>query len=148
MKSFFTKKHGRQKQIEPKVGTVFFSSHQLKNYALNRKNSIRLFKILSLITVFSCSDVDSNDLNINNPKINQALEKRKAEYAKEILDKCHRDILAKAEIYVDSIISAEINFQLSDSIVFPEKPLKPGWPGPIIVPETIRAKPIFERRLK
>ena len=67
---------------------------------------------------------------------------------KEILDNCHRDILAKAEIYVDSIITAEINFQLSDSIVFPEKPLKPGWPGPIFVPETIRAKPIFVRRLK
>lgn len=148
MKSFFTKKYLQQKQMDLKVGTVFFSSLQLKNYALNRKNSLRLFYILSMITVFSCSDVNSNELNINNPKIKQALDKRKAEYAKEILDNCHRDILVKAEIYVDSIISAEINFQLSDSIVFPEKPLKPGWPGPIIVPETIRAKPIFERQLK
>ena len=112
MKSFFTKKYGRQKQIEPKVGTVFFSSHQLKNYALNRKNSIRLFKILSLITVFSCSNVDSNDLNINNQKINQALEKIKTEYAQEILENCQRDILAKVEIYVYSIICEDINLQL------------------------------------
>lgn len=148
MKSFFTKKYGGQKQMEPKVGTLYFSSLQSKYYALHCKSNLRFFYLLSLIAVFSCSDMDSNDLNINNPKIKQALEKRKAEYAKEILDNCHRDIMAKAEIYVDSLISAEINFQLSDSIVFPEKPLKPGWPGPIIVSETIRAKPIFERQLK
>jgi hypothetical protein len=106
-----------------------------------------LFSVL-LITVYSCSDVDTKDLNINNPKIRSALEKRKSEYAAEILENCRRDVLAKAEIYVDSLISAEINFQLSDSIVFPEKPVKPEWPGPIIVPETIMAKPIYERKLK
>lgn len=74
--------------------------------------------------------------------------KKKINLCKRDIGKLPRDILARAEIYVDSIISAEINFQLSDSIVFPEKPVKPGWPGPIIIPETIRARPIFDPKTK
>jgi len=148
MKSFFIKKSYQHKHIKPTDGFMLFNASIFKNYPINFKNGIGLFYLILLLTIFSCSDKDSTELNINNPKIEEALEKRKAEYAREILDNCQRDILAKAEIYVDSIISAEINFQLSDSIVFPEKPIKPGWPGPIIVPETIQAKPIFERQLK
>jgi len=106
---------------------------------------LRPFFFILVVYFCSCNTLDeSSGLNINNPRIKDALEKRKSTYAKEILGNCRRDILARAEIYVDSIISAEINFQLSDSIVFPEKPVKPGWPGPIIIPETIRARPIFD----
>lgn len=127
---------------------VFFYISRYQIIRPDIKNGLGLLFSIFLVTLYSCSDVDTKDLNINNPKIRSALEKRKSEYAAEILENCRRDILAKAEIYVDSLISAEINFQLSDSIVFPEKPVKPEWPGPIIVPETIRAKPIYERKLK
>jgi len=99
------------------------------------------FLSIAIILLVSCSE--EQDLSIHNEKIKNALEKRKNEYKKEILDNCQRDVYEKAKIYVDSLISAEINFQLSDSIVFPPKPLKPASPGPIIVPDTIKTKPIF-----
>jgi hypothetical protein len=92
--------------------------------------------------LFSC--INSNqDLTISNPKIAKALEKRQQEYKNDILTNCHREIYERAKNHVDSLIAAEINFQLSDSIVFPPKPVKPDWIGPIIISDTIRAKPIF-----
>ncbi|MGB4958373.1 MAG: hypothetical protein WBO36_02795, partial [Saprospiraceae bacterium] len=61
-----------------------------------------------------------------------------------ILGTCFDDILRRADAHVDSLITAEINYQLSDSIVFPPKPIKPDWPGKIIVPDSITARPIFD----
>lgn len=146
MKTLSFEKCLKQKSI--KETRVFLYISRYKFIRPDIKNGLGLLFSILLVTAYSCSDVDTKDLNINNPKIRSALEKRKSEYAAEILENCRRDILAKAEIYVDSLISAEINFQLSDSIVFPEKPVKPEWPGPIIIPETIKAKPIYERKLK
>lgn len=97
---------------------------------------------LLLIAVISCKQ-DENAFTIKNEKIRLAVEARKAEYRKEILGICQRDVYEQAKVYVDSLIAAEINFQLSDSIVFPPKPIKPPSPGPIIVPDTIKAKPVF-----
>jgi hypothetical protein len=51
--------------------------------------------------------------------------------------------LEKATVYVDSLIAAEISYQLSDSIVFPPKPMKPTSPGPIIIRDTVKAKPVW-----
>mgnify|MGYP000897760286 CR=1 FL=1 len=128
--------------------TMFFKYFLFKGISTNHKNEIVLITIIAFMTLVSCNKNENTELNIKNPKIKTALEKRKTEYAKEILEKCRRDILEKAEIYVDSLISAEIIFQLSDSIVFPPKPEKPNWPGPIQVPETIRATPILIHKMK
>lgn len=104
---------------------------------------------MKTITTFFCicicllSCQKEQDLSINNPKIRVALEKRKAEYKLDVMVNCQRDIIEKAKIYVDSMIAAEINFQLSDSIVFPPKPIKPPSLGVIVVPDTIKAKPVF-----
>jgi hypothetical protein len=46
---------------------------------------------------------------------------------------------------VDSLISEQISFRLSDSIIFPEKPLKPEFPGPVIVSDTLIARPIIQK---
>jgi hypothetical protein len=92
--------------------------------------------------IIGCSQ-NNQDLTLTNPKILDALEKRKLAYKKDIMDNCQRDVYERAKLYVDSLIAAEINFQLSDSIVFPPKPIKPPSPGPIIVPDTIKAKPVF-----
>ncbi|MFN8339311.1 MAG: hypothetical protein U0T36_09850 [Saprospiraceae bacterium] len=97
---------------------------------------------LVVMAVISCKE-DKDAFTIKNEKIRHAVEARKVEYRKEILGICQRDVYEQAKIYVDSLIAAEINFQLSDSIVFPPKPIKPPSPGPIIVPDTIKAKPVF-----
>lgn len=101
--------------------------------------------IILLIGLLGCHQSD-NDLTIANPKIKAALDRRKAEYKNEILTNCAREVYEKAKVYVDSVIAAEINYQLSDSIVFPPKPIKPPSPGPIIIADTIRARPMFGKQ--
>lgn len=101
-----------------------------------------IFLVLVIALIYGCAQ-DNQYLSIANPKIVKAIEKRKIEYKKDILANCQREVLEKAKIYVDSLIAAEINFQLSDSIVFPPKPIKPASPGPIIVSDTIKARPVF-----
>lgn len=102
-------------------------------------------KYIFVLSVIGCmlSCQPNQDLTMSNPKIKSALEKRKAEYSHDVLANCQREVFEKAKVYVDSMIAAEINFQLSDSIVFPPKPIKPPSLGPIIVPDTIKARPVF-----
>ena len=100
--------------------------------------------MITLLVFVSCSDNKSTNLNIENPRIRAALERRKADYATEVMSNCRQDVLLRAETYVDSMISADIDFSINDSIVFPEKPIKPEWPGSIIVPDTIKARPLFK----
>ena len=97
---------------------------------------------LCLIIFFSACSEDA-EYNLNNPRIKEAINKKRAVYANEILTNCKNEVLNRASQYVDSIIAAEMYFQLSDSIVFPDKPIKPQSLGKIIVPDTIVAKPIF-----
>lgn len=100
--------------------------------------------LVIFLSLFGCTDDKSINLNIQNPRIKVALESRKAEYAAEIFRNCQQDLLLRAETYVDSMISADIDFRINDSIVFPEKPLKPDWPGAIIIPDSIKARPLFK----
>ena len=102
----------------------------------------KMYYCLCMIVYLSACQQEDNSLSINNLRIRRAVEKKKEVYATQILEVCRRDILTRADLYVDSLITAEINFQLSDSIVFPPKPGKPLWPGPIIISDTIRARPI------
>jgi hypothetical protein len=98
---------------------------------------------LLLILLTACNGTDET-MDIRNPKIREAFENRKTEFINENMTNCKEDILNKAEIYVDSVIAAEIDYRISDSIIFPEKPLRPEWPGDILVPDSIKAKPIFK----
>jgi hypothetical protein len=97
--------------------------------------------ITSMIVLFSCAGEDN--LTESNLRIKEALEKRKTMYRKEIMENCKRDMVEKATLFVDSLISAEISYQLSDSIVFPPKPIKPASPGPIIIRDTVKAQPVW-----
>ncbi len=99
--------------------------------------------ILTLIILTSCQDQTGN-LTIQNVKIKAALDKRKEEYKNQILSRCTTEAILKAEEYVDSLISEEISYRLSDSIIFPDKPLKPYSPGKISITDTIRARPIIK----
>jgi hypothetical protein len=103
----------------------------------------RLIPVFLAIHFLQACSEDPKNLTISRPGISNAVKKRKAQYFNEVLSNCRRDILIKADAYVDSVISAEINFQLSDSVYFPDRPARPEWLGPIIVSDTIRAKPVF-----
>lgn len=102
-----------------------------------------LLHFFIFILLSSCQDETAN-LTIQNVKIKTALDKRKEEYKNQILSRCTTEAILEAEEYVDSLISEEISFRLSDSIIFPDKPLKPYSPGKIIISDTIRARPIIK----
>lgn len=99
---------------------------------------------LTMCIALSACNTGSGDLSPENPKIKEALEKRRQDYIADVIYTCQIDMYQRAAEYVDSLIAAEIYFQISDSIVFPPKPEYPGWPGPIILNDTLRARPIFE----
>ena len=98
---------------------------------------------LFLILLPACNGTDET-MDIRHPKLREAFENRKPAFINEEMTNSKEDILNKAEIYVDSVIAAEIDYRISDSIIFPEKPFRPEWPGDILVPDSIKAKPIFK----
>lgn len=73
-----------------------------------------------------------------------------AEYLKERLDSymatrkknCIKEILEDAEAHVDSTIINEINIHVLDTLIFPEKPIKPPYPGKIILDDTTKIAPV------
>jgi hypothetical protein len=81
-----------------------------------------------------------------NPRIKEALERRRLQYAADIMANCRREAVRKADDFVDSLISAEIQIRISDSILFPEKPARPTFPGAITLNDTLHAKPLLPRR--
>ena len=52
--------------------------------------------------------------------------------------------MKKAEGYVDSAIISEINFRLLDTVIFPDRPLKPSFPDNIRLNDSILAKPMIK----
>lgn len=70
------------------------------------------------------------------PLMHQTYERKVNEYINNRRQKCLEKILLDAETYVDSVIINEINIKLLDTIIFPEKPLKPEFPKKIILKDT------------
>jgi len=105
------------------------------------------FWVSLICMVGSCTELEETQLNINNPRIRKSLEDRIKDYETEYLINCRRDMVEKAGVYVDSLIAEEINYQLSDSIVFPPKPDRPAWPGVIVLSDNEKAKPIFMEKI-
>lgn len=99
--------------------------------------------LITFLTLMILGCTNNNQLDANHPKVKKILALKKRAYIEDQFQICRRDLLEKASIYVDSLISEEISYQLSDSIVFPPRPERPTWPGKIKLVDTLRAKPIF-----
>lgn len=100
-----------------------------------------LIYILMLLLLMACTD-DTPNLTENNPRIHEELMQRRQAYYKRKMNECRAEVIDRATVYVDSLISARISFQFSDSIVFPPKPEKPETKNPIIIEDTVRARPL------
>ena len=74
------------------------------------------------------------------PLMHKTYEDKVTSYINTRKHKCLEKILLDAETYVDSIIINEINIKLLDTIIFPEKPLKPDFPNRIILEDTTIVK--------
>lgn len=105
-----------------------------------------IYSLILVSLVWVSCDNGTSDLSINNQRIQNELQKRKQEYLASVLENCNVEMFQKATDYVDSLIAAELAYQLSDSIVFPPKPEYPGWPGPILLNDTLKAQPILPEK--
>lgn len=104
------------------------------------------FKIVAVLLIFNSCNESNSDLTIQNPRISDELQQRRLAYHKKRFLECRAETIERATVYVDSLISARISYQLSDSIVFPPKPEKPDSYGPIIIVDTVRAKPVIKQK--
>lgn len=77
-------------------------------------------------------------------ELNNKIEKFRLKKWKE----CKAQALQDAEAHVDSLIVAQIELHLIDTITFPVKPVKPPFPDNIEVKDSIKAKPILEKTQK
>jgi len=115
----------------------------MKTFITIKKKVSSVLVICLLISMIACEE--KIILTINNPKIKSELINRQKIFRDAQLAKCRLDVIESAQNYVDSLISTESVFRINDSIVFPEKPIKPQSLGPITINDTLRAKPIFKK---
>jgi hypothetical protein len=100
-----------------------------------------IFLIYGVLT-FSCQ-VEEETYSLENPRIKEALDRRKEAYAEVFMKNCMREVNEQADTYVDSLVTAEIFFRVSDEVAFPPKPAKPLFENPDIFQDTLRATPLF-----
>ena len=105
--------------------------------------SIQLFIVFIFIS--SCQ-VEEEVYSLNNPRIREALDKRKEAYADVFIKNCIREVNEQADKYVDSVVTAEIFFRVSDEVVFPEKPARPEFENPDSIQDTLYARPLFPEK--
>lgn len=87
-----------------------------------------LIILLILTPLFSCGpDLPDGDLIIK-----ELYNERVAEYISQKDRDCRKDAIADAEEHVDSIVHRMLNADLVDSLAFPNRPVKPVRPKPII----------------
>lgn len=87
-----------------------------------------LMFLLILIPLFSCGpDLPDGDLLIK-----ELYDQRVSEYISQKDFDCRTEAIADAEEHVDSIVHRMLNADLVDSLAFPNRPVKPVRPKPII----------------
>ncbi len=112
------------------------------------KSVIGVLCIISMIILFSFSQGDktepeSQKINSIPPLVQQNLTAKLDKFKRTILDKCKREAIEEAEIFVDSLVSVELSLLSSDTISFPAKPVRPVLPEKIILNDSTLIDPIF-----
>ncbi len=102
-------------------------------------------KLICISLAFFCLlSCDNQDLSLeSNNRIRESLDNRVAEYRSTLKAECRSSTIQLAVIYTDSMIAADYFMELSGTIPFPPKPIKPAFDGPIIIKDTIKASPIL-----
>ena len=101
---------------------------------------------ITILFAFSISDKTTPDFQEVipiPPLVQQKLTEKLDKFKRTILEKCKREAIEEAEIYVDSLVSEELKLQASDTLSFPAKPVRPGLPEKIILNDSTVIDPIF-----
>lgn len=107
---------------------------------------MRVAPLLYITILLTSCQVEEDTYTLENPRIKEALDKRKEAYAEVFKKNCIREVNEQADKYVDSLVTAEIFFRVSDEVVFPTKPLKPAFENPDIIKDSLCASPIFPEK--
>jgi len=105
------------------------------------KKKFSYLALIALTTIFLSFYQKSNKREDFTPLMQERYNKSLSDYLANRHTKCLEAILEDAEIYVDSVIINEINILLLDTIIFPEKPIKPNYPDTIILNDSVAIKP-------
>jgi hypothetical protein len=104
-----------------------------------------IYKITFVMVVAFVLGCDSESLDpLTNKRIKEAIDNRMIDFRNTTLAKCRKAAIDRAVIYTDSLIAADYFMELSGTIPFPPKPIKPNFEGPIIIKDTIKATPILK----
>ncbi len=117
--------------------------HRFKNVGL-----FGIVLIAGLFFLMSFSEIESTDQDPKNNKkeislIDKKLEEKIQNFRKIILDKCKKEAIEKAELFVDSIVAEEYRILSNDTISFPSKPIRPSLPKKIILNDSTSIDPIL-----
>lgn len=105
-----------------------------------KKVCIQAFTMLFSILLLSSFQPNDKETSFT-PLMQERYDKAVKSYFEERRKKCLESILNDAETYVDSVIINEINILLLDTIIFPEKPVKPTYPDTIILNDSVLIQP-------
>jgi len=98
---------------------------------------------LALLLCLSCQEeINRDDMKI----INEKLEEKNRRYTNDILKICRQEIVQNAERYVDSLFAEQIQLTLNDTVYFPLKPERVVTKDTSVWNDTVKIKPIFERK--
>ncbi|MFT4533699.1 MAG: hypothetical protein ACI9P5_001050 [Saprospiraceae bacterium] len=107
--------------------------------------------VLCMTFLFSFSQ--SDEVKVRNdsdsaisPLVQQKLQEKLDKFKKTILEKCKREAIQEAEIFVDSLVSEELMLQENNKTSFPAKPIRPGLPHKIILNDSTKIDPIIKEQ--
>lgn len=97
--------------------------------------------ILSLICcgLWSCIE----EASPSDPLVVQRVDEKKKAFVKDILERCRLDAITRAEMYVDSLLSEQIQISVNDTVYFPLKPERPDITPIQRNGQFIKPEPIF-----
>lgn len=78
--------------------------------------------------------------------IQDAVDKAASAYREQLLNDCYQEVLQDAQVYVDSIITAEIS--INDTVSVPQRPRRPELGKRIEVIDSVKVSPILEDNLE
>lgn len=100
------------------------------------------------IGLFAFTQEEKNTVvedNIAVPRLVQKeLDRKISKFKVTILERCTKEAIDAAELFIDSLIAEEFKFQAGDTLSFPSKPVKPTLPNPIILNDTTGIEPIIK----
>ena len=102
----------------------------------------KVFYLLLLCPLFfACL---GNEDEIDHVLIEKKLLEEANNYKKLRLLNCREEVMNDAEMYVDSIMLHEINFNIGGNLAFPGRPMKPQYIGRISLNDTTKPRPFLD----